>query len=134
MKQEKKRIRSVWKYHFENVKICVETDVVFTRCRVCKELKPSSLEFFRKDADKDAQRLIQPLCIKCARKMEKESRENQKMFTAEVEDQKPISNIEQKELFDWKIFTKEDVQKETLESKIDKIFNFLWLNKWAYKK
>jgi hypothetical protein len=31
-------------------------------------------------------------------------------------------------LFDWKIFTKEESESnETLESKINKIFNFLWL-------
>ena len=130
MQQEKKRIRSVWKYHFDKITVCRETDVVFTRCRVCKELKPSNLEYFRKDTTNDAQRLIQPLCIECARKSERAQREIKRI----EEDQKPISNVEQKELFDWKIFTKEDVQKETLESKIDKIFNFLWLNKWAYKK
>ena len=130
MQQEKKRIRSVWKYHFDKITVCRETDVVFTRCRVCKELKPSNLEYFRKDTTNDAQRLIQPLCNECARKSERAQREIKRI----EEDQKPISNVEQKELFDWKIFTKEDVQKETLESKIDKIFNFLWLNKWAYKK
>ena len=98
MKQEKKRIRSVWKYHFENVKICVETDVVFTRCRICKELKPSNLEYFRKDADKDAQRLIQPLCLECARKLEKQQRQFEKENKIEAE--KSITNVEQKELFD----------------------------------
>ena len=126
MKQEKKRIRSVWKYHFENVRICVETDVVFTRCRVCKELKPSSLEFFRKDTTKDSQRMIQPLCIKCARELEKQQRQFEK--EKKIEAEKPITNVEQKELFDWKIFTKEESESnETLESKINKIFNFLWL-------
>ena len=125
MKQEKKRIRSVWKYHFENVKICVETDVVFTRCRVCKELKPSNLEYFRKDPDKDAQRLIQPICRECAKKIEREQREIEK--TQKIESEKPINHVEQKELF-------ENVQEETIESKVDRILSFLWLNKWKYKK
>lgn len=122
MKQEKKRIRSVWKYHFENVKICVETDVVFTRCRVCKELKPSNLEYFRKDSDPNAQRLIQPLCVECARQMEKAKR-----YKKPEEIEKPINHVEQKELF-------ENVQEETIESKVDRILSFLWLNKWKYKK
>ena len=74
MKQEKKRIRSVWKYHFENVRICCETDVIYTRCRICKEYKPSNLKYFRKDSDPNAQRLIQPLCLECARQMEKAKR------------------------------------------------------------
>lgn len=124
MKQEKKRIRSVGKYHFENIKVCVETDVVFTRCRVCKQLKPSNLEYFRKASNQDSERLIQPLCIECAREMEKEQRKFEKEKRMEAE--KPITNVEQKELFDWKVFTKED-SNETLEYKINKIFNFFWL-------
>lgn len=133
MKQEKKRIRSVWKYHFETVKICTETDVIFTRCRICKQLKPSNLDYFRKDSSKTAQRLIQPLCIECARNLEKEERAFEKQKKIEAE--KPINHVEQKELFDWKIFTKEESESdETLESKIDKIFNFLWLNRWNCKK
>jgi len=122
MQQEKKRIRSVWKYHFENVRICCETDVIYTRCRICKEYKPSNLKYFRKDSDPNAQRLIQPLCLECARQMEKAKRYKK------VEAEKPITNVEQKELFDWKVFTKKESESnETLESKINKIFNFLWL-------
>lgn len=133
MKQEKKRIRSVWKYHFENVRICVETDVVFTRCRVCKEYKPSNLEYFRKDPDKNAQRLIQPICRECAKKLEREQREYEKI--QKIESEKPINHVEQKELFDWKVFTKEESESnDTLESKVDRILSFLWLNKWTYKK
>lgn len=116
MKQEKKRIRSVWKYHFEDVRICVETDVVFTRCRVCKELKPSNLEFFRKDADKNAPRLIQPLCIKCAREMEKQQRQYEK--EKKIESEKPITKVEAKSLFD---------EKDSTETKLDKILSYLWL-------
>lgn len=135
MKQEKKRIRSVWKYHFEDVKICCETDVIFTRCRVCKELKPSNLEYFRKDTNKNAQRMIQPLCNECAREMEREQRQYEKQRKAESE---PITaeqvkavceelkHVEQKELFDENVFWIR-VKEETLESKINKIFNFLWL-------
>ncbi len=122
MQQEKKRIRSVWKYHFENVRICCETDVIYTRCRICKEYKPSNLKYFRKDSDPNAQRLIQPLCLECARQMEKAKRYKK------VEAEKPITNVEQKELFDWKVFTKKESESnDTLESKINKIFNFLWL-------
>ena len=133
MKQEKKRIRSVWKYHFETVRICVETDVIYTRCRICKEYKPSNLEYFRKDPDKNAQRLIQPICRECAKKLEREQREYEKI--QKIESEKPINHVEQKELFDWKVFTKEEPESnDTLESKVDRILSFLWLNKWTYKK
>lgn len=133
MKQEKKRIRSVWKYHFETVRICVETDVIYTRCRICKEYKPSNLEYFRKDPDKNAQRLIQPICRECAKKLEREQREYEKI--QKIESEKPINHVEQKELFDWKVFTKEESESnDTLESKVDRILSFLWLNKWTYKK
>ena len=133
MQQEKKRIRSVWKYHFENVRICVETDVIYTRCRICKEYKPSNLEYFRKDPDKNAQRLIQPICRECAKKLEREQREYEKI--QKIESEKPINHVEQKELFDWKVFTKEESESnDTLESKVDRILSFLWLNKWTYKK
>lgn len=56
--------------------------------------------------------------------MEKEQRKYEKEKKMEAE--KPITNVEQKELFDWKVFTKED-SNETLEYKINKIFNFFWL-------
>lgn len=131
MKQEKKRIRSVWKYHFENVMICKETDVVFTRCRICKELKPSNLENFCKDTHTYAKRLIQPICRKCNAELQKnykEERANQ--ITAEQlqEACDRLKHVEQKELFDWEVFIKEEAESnETLESKINKIFNFLWL-------
>ena len=80
------------------MRICVETDVIYTRCRVCKEYKPSNLEYFRKDTTKDSQRMIQPLCIKCARELEKQQRQFEK--EKKIEAEKPITNVEQKELFD----------------------------------
>jgi hypothetical protein len=49
-----------------------------------------------------------------------------------IEAEKPIT-VEQKELFDWKIFTKES-DEETVESKVDRILAFLWLTKWTFKK
>jgi len=52
------------------------------------------LKYFRKDSDPNAQRLIQPLCLECARQMEKAKRYKK------VEAEKPITNVEQKELFD----------------------------------
>lgn len=133
MQQEKKRNRTCFKYHYETVKICVETDVIYTRCRECKQLKPSNLEYFRKDSDPHAQRLILPLCKECWREIDKQKRDSEKMKKIHAE--KPINYVEQKELFDWKVFTKEESESnDTLESKVDRILSFLWLNKWTYKK
>ena len=115
MKQEKKRNRTCRKYHFDTIVICRETDLIFTKCRICKEYYPSTLEYFRKDSDPQAKRIIQPLCNECARKIEKQKREIEKI--KKIEEQKPL-NVEEQPLF-------EEEQEETMESKIDKIFNFL---------
>lgn len=127
---ENKRIRTCHKYHYDTVKICRETDVIFTRCRVCKNLFPSTLEYFRKDKS-NSERLIQPICRKCS--CEKERQYNATVREEKRFEQKPIQNVEQRELFDWKIFTKES-DEETVESKVDRILAFLWLTKWTFKK
>lgn len=57
--------------------------------------------------------------------MEKEQRKYEKEKRMEAE--KPINHVEEHSLF-------EETEEETLESKIDKIFNFLWLNRWTWKK
>ena len=122
MKQEKKRIRSVWKYHFKTIEICEETDVVFTRCRMCKELHPSTLEYFVKETHKWARRTIQPICRKCACELQREYKQAYKERKAEQKEvqTKPIET-KQETLFD---------ENETVESKLDRILSFLWLNKW----
>ena len=87
---QNKRIRNVRRYHYDMVKICRETDVIFTRCRECKQLYPSTLEYFRKDSDKDAQLLIQPVCRKCATEKEKAYKQKIKEAKRIAEEQKPI--------------------------------------------
>ena len=122
MKQEKKRIRSVWKYHFKTIEICEETDVVFTRCRMCKELHPSTLEYFVKETHKWAKRTIQPICRKCACELQREYKQAYKeRKTEQKEVQTNPIETKQETLFD---------EKESVESKLDRILSFLWLNKW----
>lgn len=120
--EENKRNRTCHKYHYETVKICVETDVICTRCRICWEIKPSTIDYFRKDPTPNAQRLIQPLCNECAREMEKKvrAREREKSLIRELE---TIKHVEEQPLIE-----------ESVESKIDRILSFLWLNKWTSKK
>lgn len=131
---QNKRIRSCHKYHYDTVKICRETDVIFTRCRICKNLFPSTLEYFRKD-NRNPIREIQPICRKCW--CEKENEYKTRVREEQEFQNKKISNVEEHSLFEWKVFTKEDVkeeQKETLESKVDRILSYLWLGKWQSKK
>lgn len=122
---ENKRIRTCHKYHYDTVKICVETDVICTRCRICWELKPSTLDYFRKDPTPNAQRLIQPLCNSCAREMEKKvrARERERNQSKMELVQDAIKHVEEQPLIE-----------ESVESKIDRILSFLWLNKWTSKK
>ena len=129
---ENKRNRTCHKYHYDTVKICRETDMIFTRCRVCKQFFPSTTEYFRKDKSDDAQRLIQPLCKKCWR--EKEAIKRQLLREKKMNEEKEIKNVEAHSLFEWKMFTKNDFAEETVESKVDRILSFLWLNKWQFKK
>lgn len=122
---ENKRIRTCHKYHYDTVKICVETDVICTRCRICWEIKPSTLDYFRKDPTPNAQRLIQPLCNECAREMEKKFRERERERNQSKMElvQDAIKHVEEQPLIE-----------ESVESKIDRILSFLWLNKWTSKK
>ena len=117
---ENKRIRTCHKYHYDTVKICRETDVVCTICRVCKNMYPSTIEYFRKDKQ-NSERDIQPICRACASKKERmhDAKVREEKRLAELEQQKPISSVEEHSLF-------EDVQKEeTVESKVDRILAFL---------
>ena len=124
---ENKRIRTCHKYHYDTVKICRETDVVCTICRVCKNMYPSTIEYFRKDKQ-NSERDIQPICRACASKKERmhdaEVREQKRL--AQIEEQKPIWNVEAHSLF--------ENTEETVESKVDRILAFLWLTRWQYKK
>lgn len=133
MTQEKKYTR-VWKYHYDTITICRETDVLMTRCYKCWQFKPSWTANFKKS--KQYERWFAPLCKDCYNKEQLKWKENQA-------NEQPIprwhyeidpERAEQIELFEWKIFKKEDVQKESVESKVDRILAFLWLNKWAFKK
>lgn len=105
--KENKRIRTVWKYHYETVQICKETDVIYTRCRVCKEYKPSDLKYFMKDTHEWKRREIQPLCRECHRKLKAERK---------IKEQQTIK-VEAPHLF-------EETQEETIETKLDKVIAF----------
>lgn len=116
------RKRTCWKYHYEMVQICKETDCVFTKCRICGQWKPSNLKNFAKETHANKKRELQPLCRECLR-------EQQKGRNKKSKEEKEVKNVEQKELFDWKVFTK-DESNETLETKLDKVISFLsklWL-------
>ena len=95
---QNKRNRTCFKYHYDMVKICRETDMIYTKCRVCKEFFPSTTEYFRRDKSEDAERIIQPLCKKCGRIKDAMKRQQKKM--REIEDQQEVKNVEEKSLFE----------------------------------
>ena len=121
---QRKTHKRVKKYHYKTVEICEETDIVFTRCRCCKQLFPSTLEFFIKESHKWEKRTIQPLCRRCNREIWKWYRELYKSRKSEHAEINP-AEAKQTELFD---------ENESVESKLDRILSFLWLNKWTCKK
>lgn len=108
-----KRERTARRYHYDTVEICRETDAIYTRCRVCKEYKPSDLKNFMKETHLPKKREIQPLCRECHKKISEERKLNK---------EKPLK-IEAPHLFD-------EEQTESIESKLDKVIAFftkLWI-------
>lgn len=114
-----RKFKRVPKYTYSMVKICNETDQVFTRCYCCGEWKPATTEYFRKEASPDRDRDFRPLCKKCANEQLREynqKRKKQRELDAMI--QVSPETIHSEPLL------KKD---ETMESKIDKILSYLWL-------
>ena len=111
--KENKRTRTVWKYHYETVQICKETDVIYTRCRIRKEYKPSDLKHFMKETHSWKKKEITPLCRECHKKLRAEKKIKEQTI-----------KVEAPHLFE------ENVQEESIESKLDKVIAFftkLWI-------
>lgn len=109
---QNKRTRSVKAYHYDTIQICRETDVIYTRCRVCKEYKPSDLKHFMKETHSWKKREIAPLCRECHKKIAAERKLKK--------EQQPIK-VEAPHLFE------EDVNNDSLETKIDRLLSYLWI-------
>ena len=116
-----RKFKRVQKYTYSMVKICNETDQVFTRCYSCGEYKPATTEYFRKEANPDRDRDFRPLCKKCANehlreylKDRKHKEEMEKMVEVKTVHSEPLIKNEKKE-------------DKNLESKIQKILDYLWL-------
>jgi hypothetical protein len=120
--QNKRRPHSrVAKYHYATIKMCIETDVLMTKCRVCWNLYPSTTEYFVIDWHQWAERRIQPFCRKCSQDYQK-----QLLIQKKAEQNKPKpADVHAESLFE---------EEESVESKVDRILAFLWLNRWACKK
>ena len=114
-----RQIKKVKKYHYHYEKICDETDVIYTRCYMCGELKPSGTKYFRKDKAPQRERDFRPLCKECANKGLREYLKNRE-YQREMEEMKEVSKdtIQVNQLFD---------EEETVESKLDKLLAYLWL-------
>lgn len=112
------------KYTYSMVKICNETDQVFTRCYCCGEWKPATTEYFRKDKNPDRDRDFRPLCKKCANEKLKEYLKDRK-HKKELEKMKKISKetVKANQLFEEKKENKEP----DLRSRLEKFLDSLWL-------
>ena len=115
-----RKFKKVQKYHYKMVKICEETDKVFTRCYSCGEWKESGTENFRKEASPDRDRDFRPLCKKCANAQLKEYMHNRKK-QKELEKMKYIST----ETIHSEPLIKETKEEKSLESKIQRILDYL---------
>lgn len=126
MNRSYKRTR---KYHYDMVQICRETDQVFTRCYMCWEWKPSTRQFFKAEWNKNKERDIRPICKECTNLQQKEYKSKVKQRQEEIivtpETVKQNSFIE----YLAEIESQEKKEKEkTLEWKVQKILDFLWLS------
>lgn len=115
-----RKFKRVKKYHYSMVKICNETDQVFTRCYVCGEWKPSTQEYFKREADPNRDRDIRPICKHCVNEQLKDRLKRDKE-KKEMESMKQIS----KETVHTNPLFEED--NETVESKLDRLLTYLWL-------
>lgn len=119
------RTRTCGAYHYYDEVLCKETDVVYSKCRICWEYKPRT--DFRKDSKAPSE--YSPVCKICARAYEKRIKDQRK------EQEKQPTPIDAVAMH---LFNKEDVEvkkDDTLETKVDRILYFLWLtNKWKFKK
>jgi UDP-N-acetylglucosamine pyrophosphorylase len=104
------------------VKICNETDQVFTRCYSCGEWKPATTEYFRKEASPNRDRDFRPLCKKCANEKLKEYLQDRK-HKEEMEKMKEVSKetVKANQLFEEK---KEDTEPD-LRSRLEKFLDSL---------
>ena len=127
MTQEKKYSRNR-KYNYLKAMICEQSDRIFRQCYTCHEWKPLDNDnYLRNDRE------VMWFTFQC-KDCRNEYKRQRKQYLKDHPAERHITNVEQKELFDWKVFTKEESEEETVESKVDRILAFLWLNKWAFKK
>lgn len=120
-----RKFKRVQKYHYSMVKICNETDQVFTRCYKCGEWKPSTSEYFRKENAPDRDRDIRPLCKKCANenlreylkdRKHREEMERMIQITKESIQANPLIEEKKDNKLEW-----------DLRSRLEKFLDSLWL-------
>lgn len=129
MQQEKKFTKN-HKYNYLKAIICEQSDKVYRKCYTCQQWKPLDTENYLRNEREVMWFTFQ--CKECRNEYKKQRRKfNKEQIQNQLTDEKSqwvcLKNAEQKELFDWKIFTRENVEEktETLEDKVNKILSFL---------
>jgi hypothetical protein len=115
-----RKVKKCKKYTYKMVKICNETDVVFTRCYKCGELKPSTTEYFRKEASPTRDRDFRPLCKDCAN-------ENLREYLKKKKNEKEMEKMERmKEISKENIHANPLIEKEPdLRSRLERFLDSL---------
>lgn len=119
------------KYHFDTVQICRETDQVFTRCYMCWEWKPSNRKFFKAEWNKNKDRDIRPICKECANVQQKEYKKRMKDAEEKLvnaQEAKQDSFIDYLQELEDEAKKEKEKKDNSLESKVQKILDFLWLS------
>jgi hypothetical protein len=104
------------------VKICNETDQVFTRCYCCGEFKPATIEYFRKEARPDRDRDFRPLCKKCANEQLREYLKDRK-HKEEMEKMEKMKEISKETVYSDPLFNDKNIS--PMEEKLDKLLAYL---------
>lgn len=117
-----RKVKRVRQYTYRMVKICNETDQVFTQCYKCGEWKPSTVENFRKEASPTRDRDIRPLCKECANEGHRNYLKN-RQHQRELARMKEIS----KETVHNVPLINEEEEKVDLRSRLERFLDSLWL-------
>lgn len=119
-----RKFKRVQKYTYSMVKICNETDKIFTRCYACWEWKPATTEYFRKEASPDRDRDFRPLCKKCANQQLREWNKEQKR----KKEMAKMKEVSKETVHTNPLFNEiENSNKKDLRSRLEKFLDSLWL-------
>jgi len=121
MTQEKKYSRN-YKYNYLKAVLCEQSDKVFRKCYTCQQWKPLDNDNYLRNEREVMWFTFQ--CKDCRNAYKKQRKEFIKEQIKEQQKEIKPENVKQEPIF----------EDDSVESKLDRILSYLWLNKWAFKK